>query len=204
MNEDLPGAEMSIEEFLDARYELPEGGQWSELVEGRALCFQPPDVDHGTVVLNLSKGVSRWASAVSQGYAVFDLGIVLRREPGTVRFPAASFFIEGGRFSETDRDVTETRPAAVVELASTADRRKVMDFRVREYLTHGIDLVLVVDPKFESVNVYEAGQPERELRAGERLSDLAPLPGFELDVADLFVVPEWYQPPRRKSSRSES
>ncbi|MEZ6056417.1 MAG: Uma2 family endonuclease [Planctomycetaceae bacterium] len=190
---------MTVEEFLDERYELPEGGQWSELEGGKAICFQPPDLDHGTVVLNLSKGVSRWAVAEERGYACFDLGLVLRRDPDTVRFPAASFFLTGDRFAESDRDVTETRPAAVVELASTADRRKVMSSRVSEYLEQGVEAVIVVDPKHETVSVWHSGAAALELGLGDRLEGLATLPGFEIEVVELFAVPEWWQRPGARS-----
>ena len=197
MDELKPDTELCVQEFLDARYELPEAGQWAELEAGRFFCFQPPDVDHGTVVLNLSKAVARWANGSSSGYACFDLGLILNREPDTVRFPAVSFFVEGERFSENDQDATETVPVVVVELASTADRRRAMGPRVADYVEFGVKLVLVIDPSLEQVTIWVPGLPKVELSKGDELAHLQPLPGFEIRVEDLFAVPEWWQARRR-------
>ena len=40
---------MTVEQFLDQRSEMPEGGQWAELHAGVPVFLEPPDVDHGTV-----------------------------------------------------------------------------------------------------------------------------------------------------------
>ena len=79
---------MTAEEFIEQRFEFPEAGQWSELEAGQVVHLQPPDVDHGTVVLNLSKALAEFAQSTARGYACFDLGLQLRTNPDTVRFPA--------------------------------------------------------------------------------------------------------------------
>ena len=100
---------MTIEEFLEKRPDLPESGQWTELRDGAPVSFDPPGVDHGTVILNLSKLLSEYVHQSDQGYAAFDVGVVLQRSPDFVVFPSVSYFLEGPRFAESDNAVA-TRP----------------------------------------------------------------------------------------------
>ena len=65
---------MTAEEFMERLFEFPDAGQWSELEEGVVVHLQPPDIDHGTVVLNLSKAFSEYTHSTERGYACFDLG----------------------------------------------------------------------------------------------------------------------------------
>jgi hypothetical protein len=60
---------LTVDQFLDARYDLPDSGQWAELDAGRVTLFQPPDLDHGNTILNLSKAIAAWAAAAEGAYA---------------------------------------------------------------------------------------------------------------------------------------
>ncbi len=188
---------MTLEEFLDSRFDLPESGQWAELEAGRVELMQPPDLDHGNVILNFSKAVSAWTSATAETgsgdvYAAFDLGLILRQNPDTVRFPAVSFFAGGERFAELDKLATDTIPRLVTELASSSDRRRLMPERVSGYLAWGVDSVWVIDPRQQTVEIHAARQEPLRLGEDEALSGGLDLPGFEVRVADLFVEPQWW------------
>jgi len=120
----------TVEQFLTDREELPDGGRWTEVLAGRLVMLQPPTIEHGTAVLNLSKALAEFTQHEPGGYACFELGLIVARNPDTLQFPAVSFFVEGPRFAEADKIVTETRPALVTEVASTNDRRRAMRQRV--------------------------------------------------------------------------
>jgi hypothetical protein len=47
--------------FLAQRFELPDGGRWSELIRGEVVQSQPPDAPHGNVILHLSKALAACA-----------------------------------------------------------------------------------------------------------------------------------------------
>lgn len=194
-----PNQLLTVDQFLDSRYELPEGGQWAELEAGRVSLLQPPDLDHGNTVLNLSKAIAAWALQAGGAYACFDLGLVVQSDPDTVRFPAVSFFVGGERFAESDKLATSTVPRLVVELASSADRYRILPGRIEGWLQWGVPCVWVIHPRQRQVEVV----PERGDR--ERLMDSAVLTGgpylegFQVAVADLFVEPEWWKSPKRDS-----
>lgn len=185
---------LSVTEFLQQRPDLPEAGQWAELEGGRVVLLQPPDLDHGNTLLNLSKAIAAWTHSPLAGntYACFDLGLILGRDPDTIRFPAVTFFSGGRRFAESDREATETVPILVVELATSAERRQAMPQRVADYLAWGVAEVWVIDPRARTlVQHSRSGRPIARSDRDE-VRDVALLPGFHLAVADLFVEPEWW------------
>lgn len=184
---------MTAAEFVDCRFDLPESGQWSELRAGVPVHRQPPDLDHGNAILNLSKALAAHAS-VRCGYPCFDIGLLLRRDPDTVLFPAVSYFLTGERFAELDRPLTDSIPDLVIELASTEDRRREMEERINAYLEWGVSGLWVIDPAEQSLQAVCAAQPDRvtRLSTGDWLNADEILEGFRLDVASLFVEPAWW------------
>ncbi len=183
---------MTADEFLESRFELPEGGQWSELEAGEPVHLSPPDVDHGNVVLNLSKAFSECVHSSDHGYACFDLGLQLARRPDTVRFPAACFFDAGPRFAESDREATTTVPALVVELASTADRQRMQPERSLQYLAWGVRTVWTIHPQQQTVSIFKSDQPDRTLAGSKWLTGDSALARFRVQVSTLFAEPSWW------------
>jgi Uma2 family endonuclease len=183
---------MTAAEFIEQRAEFPEAGQWSELEAGQVVHLQAPDVDHGTVVLNLSKALAEFAQTTADGYACFDLGLQLRTHPDTVRFPAISYFHHGPRFAESDREVTSAVPALVVEIASTADRRQRQPKRSQDYLSWGVSTVWIVDPRQKSVDIMQPDAPACRMTASEWLTGAAALDGLRIRVSALFEDPPWW------------
>ncbi len=74
----------TAERFTAERADLPDRGQWVELVEGRIETRQPPDIDHGTAVLALSKAIADWmhGTGAASGFAVGSSRPVARPRPG--------------------------------------------------------------------------------------------------------------------------
>ncbi|MFV0445195.1 MAG: Uma2 family endonuclease [Planctomycetaceae bacterium] len=188
---------MTLEEFLDSRFDLPDSGQWAELDAGEVVLLQPPDLEHGNAILNFSKAVAAWASTAAAEeagamYACFDLGLILTQQPDTVRFPAVSFFAGGNRFAESDKLATDTVPRLVMELASSSDRRLQMPERVQRYFDWGVPTVWVIDPQGRHVLQRSMTGQQRDLIEGDRLTDTAALPGFDIEVSTLFIEPSWW------------
>ena len=109
----------TAEQFVAERDELPDGGRWTELIAGKPVTLSPPTIEHGTAVLNLSKALAKYSQQEQGGYSCFELGLVIARDPDSVRFPAICVFTTGPLFAEADKVVTEARPSLIVEVAST-------------------------------------------------------------------------------------
>lgn len=185
-------ARLTADQFLDSRFELPDAGQWSELVAGEPVQFEAPDLDHGNAVLNLSKRLAAYVQNANQGYACFELGLLTSRDPDTVRFPAVSYFLSGERFAEADKLYTDTVPDLIIELSSTPDRRTQMSGRVQHWLDWGVRQVWVINPGERAVGVHA---PQAEPRHFDETAAVAAdpvLPDFSVRVSELFVVPDWW------------
>ncbi len=188
-------AESSIytaEQFLEARLDMPDAGRWTELNQGTISELDPPDVQHGTIVLNFSKVLSAYLHKANQGYACFEPGLLVKRDPDTVHFPAACIFLSGDRFAETDNAISERKPAVVLEVASTNPRRHLMSDHVSNYVEWGVDLIWVIDPQTQDVLEYPAGGPSQIVAVNEKISGGNVLPEFSMQVEDLFKEPDWW------------
>lgn len=183
---------LTAEKFAERRSDLPDGGQWVELVAGRVSILGQPDDAHGVIVLNLSKEIGKFLQAGGAGYACFDLGLVVAREPDTVRWSAMAFFIEGERFAESDKLITDTRPALVVEIASSNARRRDMRERVLEYLRWGVNRVWVIDPVDRQMHIFGNDLATIHLGEHETLIGHPVMTGFNVKIQDLFAEPKWW------------
>lgn len=198
---------MTAEEFAANRFDLPDGGRWSELIAGEPVILEQPSDAHGNVIRNLSRVLAQWIEEKTIGYACFELGIIVQRAPDTVLCPAVSYFVTGNRWDETDKVVTDARPAVVIEVASTLDRRRRMPDRITLYRNAGISVAIVIDPTEQKVAIHSKGDQLSVLTVDDVLAGQADwrddaqegplLAGFSIPVKELFQQPEWWEWSRR-------
>lgn len=184
---------MTVEQLLEERSELADGGRWTELVAGHTVIFSPPTIEHGTVVLNFSKALAEYSHQEQRGYACFEIGLIISRCPDTVRFPAVSYFAEGAMFAESDKQVTDARPTLIIEIASTNDRRRELQKRVTDWLAWGVPQVWVLDPHDKQAHIFEQGAAARRLTQHETLFGSGALSSFRIKVGELFAEPKWWK-----------
>ena len=193
---------LTAEYFAETKFDHPEGGRWSELICGEVIVLEPPPAEHGVAVLNISKALARYLELNPEGYACFELGLIVERSPDSVYCPAISYFVGGNRFAEMDNIVSESCPVLIVEVASTRDRSRFMRQRVEQYLRLGVSVVWIVDPQQKRVSLFLAGQPPLVfgaadvIRSGETWWSTREsgsfLEEFELPVSQIFLDPDWY------------
>ena len=128
-----------------------------------------------------------------------DLGVVLsadamlRLAPGLVRIPDVSFF-SWARLPDrkiSRKAFTETAPDLAVEIISRSNTRKEMQQKLQEYFAGGSRLVWYVyhQPRQE-VRVYTSPQDCSVLAADQTLDGGDVLPGFRLELSELFAEPQ--------------
>ena len=192
---------MTAEQFAEEKFELADGGQWAELIAGEPVVVEPPTPEHGTAVMNISRALAAYIEQTRVGYACFELGLIVQREPDTVLNPAISYFLSGDRWAEMDKIVTESCPSLVIEVTSTPDRKRSIADRVAAYRTHGAALIWVVDPQQRRISVHSGDDGVNVLSQDDSLvpddawltSDgAAILAGFSLPLTDVFAEPDWW------------
>jgi Uma2 family endonuclease len=185
------GKLLTVEEFL-ALCERPEYADTQlELDEGRLVVMPPAGDLHGTLCayigrwpypeIHRKRGVGR--------VACNDPGLLLSRDPDTVRAPDLAYYRENVRLEEISPGLAKRLPDLVVEVLSPSDRLGMVMRKVQQYLRAGIAMVWVVDGESRNVTVYRAGREPRVLEENEVLDGEEVLPGFTCAVAELFRLP---------------
>jgi Uma2 family endonuclease len=121
----------------------------------------------------------------------------LRLMPGLVRVPDVSFIakgqLPGGKFPMTP--LASLYPDLAIEVLSKGNTRGEIARKLRDYFLAGTKLAWVIDPKRESAKVYHAPDKVREVAPGGILDGEAVLPGFQLNLHDLFAEADEELPP---------
>jgi Uma2 family endonuclease len=109
-----------------------------------------------------------------------------------VRIPHVSFFpwerMPGGELPE--EPIPLLVPDLGVEVISRSNTPKEMDRKLQEYFEKGVRLVWYVRPKSRVVDVYTSPDRFTRLTASMRLDGGDVLPGFSIQVGDLFQLPK--------------
>ena len=123
-----------------------------------------------------------------------DLGLVLgadtmlRLAPGLVRLPDVSFFswdrFPGRRLPTTQ--IAALAPDIAVEVLSPSNTQREMTRKLHEYFAAGCRLAWYVPFRERVVHVYTGPTAVRILREDDVLDGGAVLPGFTLNLRDLF------------------
>ena len=80
-------------------------------------------------------------------------------------------------------------PDFVVEVRSTTDRLRIIQDKMEEYIENGARLGLLIDPLEKRVRVYRPGAVEEVYDNPETVSAEPELPGFVLNVSDVWEYP---------------
>jgi Uma2 family endonuclease len=167
---------------------MPDDGTPSELVRGRIVKMNVPAPRHGYFCALLARFVGNFADDEDQGRVMTnDAGVVTEHDPDSVRGPDVSYYsykrLPKGPLPEGYLDVV---PEAAFEVRSPSDRWPDTQAKVTELLNAGVLVVCVLDPRTESVTVWDHEGPPRTLYKGDTLTLPTVLPGFELPIARLF------------------
>jgi Uma2 family endonuclease len=186
---------LTAAEFSQGRHNLPEGGRWHELHDGMPVLLSAPDDVHGTIVLNLSKALAQWLHTqptASRGYACPEIGIHVKSNPDTVYVPALSMFQGGVPFSQFDVPIATEIPRLIIDVASSNDRRSEMRLRTTAYLKHGAEMIWIPDPFKKEVQVIRRSAHTLALGKWQALEGSTILPGFRIEVEQVFAQPKWW------------
>ncbi len=181
---------LTAEEFHDWASQPANRDKRFELVRGEIVEMSRPGKLHGMVCGNNVWLLGNYVRQRKKGYVCSnDTGIVIERQPDTVRGPDVMLFDDAETVDQVDRKFARTPPLLAVEVLSPNDTMGQMLKRVREQLRFGTNMVWVIDPDARIVMVYRAGLEEVVLEENEELTGFDVLPGFSCRMAELFAMP---------------
>jgi Uma2 family endonuclease len=168
--------------------EMAELGR-AELVEGRIIETPPPKDRHGAVENNFSFFITMFVRQHKLGSVrVGESGVLIRRGPDTVRGMDVAF-ISTERLAKrkTVEGYLEIAPDLIVEILSPSDSWNAVMKKLREYFEIGVLLVWIADTDANMIYVYRSPTNVREFKEGDELPGDDVLPGFSVQVSELFA-----------------
>jgi Uma2 family endonuclease len=176
---------LTIDEFL----QLPADDLPTELVRGKVVKMNPPYGYHGYVCANLVRIIGNFVDESRLG-RIFtcDSGIVTHRNPDSLRGADVSF-VSYSRFPAgpmPQKGYLDAVPELVFEVLSPSDRWGEILAKTSEYLTAGVTVVCLVDPKTATAMVYRGEDFPQTFDNGDILTIPDVLPGFQVPVRQIF------------------
>ena len=174
----------------DDLLELHSKGVRGELIRGLLCETMSAGARHGKVVMKLGFLLGSVVYPRRLGTLVgLDSGVLLEREPDTVREPDIAYFsVEKMPLGEDIPGYTETVPDLVVEIASPNDGLQSLKDKAMKWQNFGVPLVWVAFPSERVVDVYPADGEVVTLGANDVLDGGDVLPGFSCRVGDVFDI----------------
>ena len=170
-------------------YLMPRDGVRRELVRGELHTMTPAGYRHGVVIMRLAAKLDQHVVANRLGVVSgAETGFVLTRDPDTVRGADIGFVsqsrIEEGGIPESFYPGT---PDLAVEVISPSDRAGEVDAKARDWLSHGVRLLWIIDPRSRTVAVHRPSEPVKTLTEDDTLDGEDVVQGFRCPVRDIFV-----------------
>ncbi len=178
---------MTAGEFLELPVDDAHRG-W-QLVEGEVVVYEPIFI-HGELLLRLAVAVREWI-ATPKGRGSVHI-------PADVRLDERNVYAPDVLWYAVPRDLREPRPYPMPEIAvevrSPSTWRYDIGAKKAGYERHGLPELWLVDTEAEEILVFRRSRKDAsahdialELAAGDSLTSPL-LPGFALDVGELFTV----------------
>lgn len=178
---------MTIQEF----WEVPERpGVRLELINGTIVEYLPFTVREGLINRHVLSALYPFVRDRRLGFVCGNgPGFVLGENPASVRVPDTSF-IARDRIPTTGipDGFWPEAPDLAVEIVSPNDRAENVHAKVGEYLAAGTRAVWVFWPSTRTVTVHHASGRVQDLGPDRHLDGGDVLPGFTVQVGDLFAV----------------
>jgi Uma2 family endonuclease len=166
---------------------FPDDDYRYELVEGRVIRMSPTGAVHGWLVMHFGSELTQHVKSTGSGLVFTELGCRLSSSPDTVRAPDLAF-IRRERLPEAalPRGFWKGPPDLAVEVLSPDDRPSDVRTKVAEFLTHGVPLVVVIDPDERTVTAHRPSAQPIMLGTADLLDLDDVVQGFRCKVQNIF------------------
>jgi Uma2 family endonuclease len=179
---------MTAEQFYEHVHRPENQGKHLELVRGKVVEMSRPGERHCLVCGNVVWVLNNYVRQRRRGRVLSnDPGILVERDPDTVRGPDVVFFDDVKPDERLNPKFAEGVPTLAVEVLSPNDRVGKVTKRIGEYLRAGARLIWIIDPEARDVAVHRPGATE-VFEGDQELTGYDVLPDLSCRLSDLFFV----------------
>ncbi|MDP3260082.1 MAG: Uma2 family endonuclease [Thermodesulfovibrionales bacterium] len=135
---------------------LPEGNY--EIIDGERRDMTPTGFEHGHFEGKFYEILTRHMK--DKGYAaVGEIGILIAKKPLRLR-AADVVYISKEKSPQRPKGMLEIAPDLIIEIISESNAAwEIMD-KVKDYLSIGVERIILIDPLTQTVSLYQKGKKE--------------------------------------------
>lgn len=157
--------------------------------DGGLIVMSPASPDSGGRESELVFQLVAWNKAARLGKA-FGPSAGFTLPDGSVRAPDASWMrqeVWDGVDRAERRKFARVVPDFAAEIRSPSDSPEDLRAKMVAYIANGVRLGWLIDPEAKAVEIHRPGRDPERLAAPKSLSGEDVLPGFTLDLAEIFA-----------------
>lgn len=181
----------AIELSDDAFYELCQTNRdlrFERTAQGELIIMPPVGGEGSSREADAIAQLWTWNKQVKLG-VVFSSSGGFKLPNGADRSPDAAWITQtrwDALTPEQRRKFPPIAPDFVIELRSETDDLKTLQAKMQEYMENGVRLGWLLNPEDQQVEIYQPGQAVEVLSSPNRLSGEPLLPGFVLELSEIF------------------
>ena len=178
----------TADEFYDWTHRPENRDRLFELEEGDVVEMSRPGIRHGVVCANANGILWTYTRQVKKGYLCSnDAGLLLERDPDTVRGPDVFVYLESRKLNELELKYSERMPKLIVEVLSPNDRMATVQKRINAFLEKGVAMAWMLDPDERTVTIYLPNRLPIVIEEDEEVTGQGVLPDFRCKASDFFA-----------------
>jgi Uma2 family endonuclease len=164
--------------------------RFERTASGELVIMPPTGGETGARNSSLTGQLWFWNRQTQLG-RTFDSSTGFRLPDGAIRSPDAAWVAKPrwqALSAEQQQGFVPLCPDFAVELKSVTDDWRELQVKLQSYIDNGLRLGWLIDPKVRLVLIYQSGQPVLTVDAPTQLMGDPVLPGFVLDLTELFTA----------------
>ncbi len=169
---------LTVEDFL----KLPDDGQRIELIQGEVVSMGRGGFPHEMVKSNLIEILGTWVRSNRVGRVFSET--MFRLDENDSLQPNVSLLLKH-RIVPGTQGLFRGAPDLAIEIVSSETAAYLLA-KIELYLKHGSKTVWVFYPDQQQVHLYRKGGQIARLTADQVLEDCEVLPGFTVQVGEVF------------------
>ena len=159
---------------------LPEGNY--EIIDGERHDMTPTGFEHGDLEAGLGELLRKHLK--DKGYvAVGEIGVLIKRKPFRLR-AADVVYISKEKSPERPKGILEIPPDLIIEIISESNTAWEITDKVKDYLSIGVERIILIDPLTQTVSLYQKGKKEAIIYNFEE--EVALLEGLSVKMKELL------------------
>ncbi|MBF2020296.1 MAG: Uma2 family endonuclease [Hydrococcus sp. C42_A2020_068] len=181
----------AIELSDNAFYELCQTNRdlrFERTAQGELIIMPPVGGEGSSREADAIVQLGMWNKQVKLG-VVFSSSGGFKLPNGADRSPDAAWIAQArwdALTPEQRRKFPPIAPDFVIELRSETDDLKTLQAKMREYMENGVRLGWLLNPQDWQIEIYQSGRAVEVLSSPNRLSGEPLLPGFVLELSEIF------------------